>query len=103
MTEEEKILHRLAGWSFYVKGVGEVFVNVPGRDMIQEIDTSKLEKERDYLWGFMLKLKSKLENKNFVDKAPEDVVNKEIKKWNDSWKRFDMIDKALKYLEEKNG
>jgi len=103
MTEEEKILHRLAGWSFYVKGVGEVFVNVPSRDMIQEIDTSKLEKEQDYLWGFMLKLKSKLDNKNFVDKAPEDVVNKEIKKWNDSWERFDMIDKALKYLKEKNG
>jgi hypothetical protein len=28
---------------------------------------------------------------------------KEIKKWYDSWERFDMIDKALKYLEEKNG
>jgi len=103
MDIREKYIDFMLGWSFYVKGVGEVFVNVPGRDMIQEIDTSKLEKERDYLWGFMLKLKSKLENKNFVDKAPEDVVNKEIKKWNDSWERFDMIDKALKYLEEKNG
>lgn len=103
MTEEERILHRLAGWSFYVKDLGEVFINVPGRDMVREIDTTKLEKERDYLWGFMLKLKTKLENKNFVDKAPEDVVNMEIKKWNDSWERFDMIDKALKYLEEKNG
>ena len=103
MTEEKIILHRLAGWSFYVKGAGEFILNVPGRDMIKDINLFKLEKERDYLWGFMLKLKNKLENKNFVDKAPKDVVNKEIKKWNDSWERFDMIDKALKYLEEKNG
>ena len=48
----------------------------------------------------MVKLKSKLDNIEFVDKAPEEVVSREIKKWNDSWERFDMIDKALKYLEE---
>jgi valyl-tRNA synthetase len=48
-------------------------------------------------------LKKKLENKDFVDKAPEEIVNKEVKKWNDSWERFDMIDKALNYLEKKNG
>jgi valyl-tRNA synthetase len=103
MTEEERILHRLAGWSFYVNGYGEVVISVPGRDITQDINTSKLEKERDYLWGFMLKLKKKLENKDFVDKAPEEIVNKEVKKWNDSWERFDMIDKALNYLEKKNG
>lgn len=103
MTEEERMLYRLAGYTFYVKGLGEVVCSVPGRDITQDIDTNKLIKEQEYLWGFMLKLKSKLENKNFVDKAPEDVVDKEIKKWNDSWERFDMIDKALKYLEEKNG
>jgi len=47
--------------------------------------------------------KTSLDNKEFVDKAPEEVVSREIKKWNDSWERFDMIDKSLKYLEEKNG
>ena len=103
MTEEDRILLRLAGWTFYVQGVGEVVISVPGRDITQDINKSKLIQERDYLWGFMLKLKKKLENKDFVDKAPEEIVNKEVKKWNDSWERFDMIDKALNYLEKKNG
>lgn len=101
MTEEEKMLYRLAGYTFNVKGIGEVICVVPGKDITQEIDTTKLIKEQEYLWGFILKLKSKLDNKEFVDKAPEEVVSREIKKWNDSWERFDMIDKSLKYLEEK--
>ena len=96
------MLHRLAGWSFKTS-VGEVFVFVQGRDIRDDIDTTKLIQERDYLWGFMLKLKKKLENKDFVEKAPEDIVNKELKKWNDCWERFDIIEKTLKYLEEKNG
>ena len=103
MTEEERILRRLAGWTFYVQGVGEVVMSVPGRDITQDIDISKLNQEKEYLWGFMLKLKKKLENKDFIEKAPEEIVNKELKKWYDSWERFDMIDKALNYLDEKNG
>ena len=102
MTEDEMMLYRLAGWSFKVSG-GEVFVSVPGRDITEDIDTTKLTKEMEYLEGFMIKLKTKLDNKSFSDRAPEDVVNKEIKKWNDCWDRYDTIDKTLKYLEKKNG
>jgi valyl-tRNA synthetase len=100
MSEEQKILHRLAGWSFTISSGAEFFLWIPGRNILDDIDSTKLIKERDYLWDFMLKLKNKLENENFINKAPQKIIDIELKKWNDCWDRFYKIDNALNYLNE---
>jgi hypothetical protein len=55
MTEEDRILLRLAGWTFYVQGVGEVVISVPGRDITQDINKSKII-QKQITYHFLINL-----------------------------------------------
>ncbi len=57
---------------------GDMTLFVPLADLIDpKIELQRLEKELDKLNNTMTSLQEKLDNKDFVDRAPEDVVSKE--------------------------
>jgi valyl-tRNA synthetase len=59
-----------------ISGSAEVYVNLAGLiDMEAEVARKKQEIEK--LAGFIASKQKKLENKNFVDRAPPEVVQKE--------------------------
>ncbi len=79
-------------FSFMVKS-NEYFIPINETvDIKNEIE--KLQKDLDYNKGFLKSVENKLNNKNFVNNAPEKVVNNEKRKMSD-------IQDKIKILEEK--
>lgn len=84
------------GFSFRV-GTSEFFI--PATENIDlEAEREKLEKEKEYLKGFLRSVQNKLSNEKFVSGAPEAVVNAERKKESDALEKIALIDEQLKGL-----
>ena len=61
--------------------VGEIEIFVPLADMIDlDIERTRLQKEIDQKEGFLDSIKKKLANRQFVERAPESVVDGERRK-----------------------
>lgn len=63
-----------------------------------EAEIEKLKKELTYNEGFLKSVNKKLENKRFVENAPEAVVAKEKQKQTDALAKIDAIKEQLKNL-----
>jgi valyl-tRNA synthetase len=63
-----------------------------------EAEKEKLEKELKYYEGFLISVEKKLNNKRFVDNAPEQVVNKEKQKQADALAKLETLRESLKKL-----
>ncbi|MDX1519006.1 MAG: valine--tRNA ligase [Gammaproteobacteria bacterium] len=64
---------------------GDMTLLVPLADLIDpDEELQRLERELDKLEKEQQRLRAKLDNENFVSKAPEDVVNREREKLNDT-------------------
>ncbi len=61
-------------------------------------EREKIEKEIDYLQGFMKSVESKLSNEKFVANAKPDLVEKERKKLADAEAKIEALQKSLKTL-----
>ncbi len=61
-------------------------------------EREKIEKEIDYLQGFMKSVESKLSNEKFVANAKPDLVDKERKKLSDAEAKIEALQKSLKTL-----
>ena len=73
----------------------EIFI--PLKDLIDyNKEISRLEKEKEKLEGELKRVKDKLSNKNFVNKAPKNVVDAEREK---EKKYMDMMDRVVERLE----
>jgi valyl-tRNA synthetase len=87
---ENKITNAL---HFIIKN-DEFFIPTDGEiDQTQQI--VELEKELEYTKGFLLSVMKKLNNKNFVDNAPEKVVAMERKKKSDAEARILKLEESL--------
>jgi len=87
MTQREINILRAAGYSFTTSNGTEVFIIREGFDFNnpgEHINYEQLIKDTEYHLGFVEKIKSKISNKSFMDKAPESVIETEYKKLNDS-------------------
>lgn len=84
------------GFSFRV-GTSEFLIPV-SENIDLEAEKQKLEKEKEYLQGFLKSVQNKLSNEKFVNGAPETVVNIERKKEADTLEKIAMIDEQLKEL-----
>ena len=80
----------------FVKEAGVKIYLLGGIDKNKE--TKRLEKEIKNLIKYISGLKSKLDNKNFVKKAPEKIVAKEKSKLKDAQAKKRELDKYLKNL-----
>jgi len=66
-------------------------------DFDEEI--KKIKEDLDYQKGFLKSVNSKLENKRFIDNAPDSIVQNEIKKKNDAISKISVLEVRLKKLE----
>jgi len=102
MTDREKNLYRAAGLTFNV-GKNEIIV-IPSKDRFdienpgKSIDTSKMIEELEYLIGFVEKISIKISNKEFTSRAPQNVVEMEYKKINDSMGKIRIIRETLDFI-----
>lgn len=62
-------------------------------DLIE--DFSKIQQDLDYNLGFLKSIKAKLSNKRFVDNAPKNVINNELKKEKDTLSKIEILKNKL--------
>ncbi|OGT67219.1 MAG: valine--tRNA ligase [Gammaproteobacteria bacterium RIFCSPLOWO2_01_FULL_47_190] len=80
---------------------GDMTVLVPLADLIDpRAELERLEKEIDKLNNDKQRIHSKLENKNFVDRAPEDVVYKERERLNETLAIIGKLEEQRKRIAE---
>lgn len=84
------------GFTFRV-GTAEFLIPVSDNINMEE-EREKLEKEKEYLEGFLNSVRRKLSNEKFVKGAPEAVVNAERKKEADAIEKIALIEEQLKSL-----
>ena len=58
-------------------------------------DFSKIQQDLDYNLGFLKSIKAKLSNKRFVDNAPKNVINIELKKEKDTLSKIEILKNKL--------
>ena len=66
-------------------------------DFDEEI--KKIKEDLDYQKGFLKSVNSRLENKRFIDNAPDSIVQNEIKKKNDAISKISVLEERLKKIE----
>jgi valyl-tRNA synthetase len=80
--------------------VGTLEIYVPLEGLIDlDKERSRMEKEANRLRGLIKGAKAKLDNPNFLDRAPEDVVEKERSKVTEMSQSLDKIEQILQGLE----
>ena len=75
----------------------EYFIPLTGAIDI-EAEREKLDKELEYLRGFLAMVDKKLSNEKFVSGAPEKVVEMERKKKADAEEKIQAIEKQMTQL-----
>ena len=79
--------------------VGTIEYAIPLGDLIdKDAEIAKLQEELTYLEGFLKKVEAKLNNPNFVGKAPENVIAAEKKKQSDANEKIAMLKENIQNL-----
>jgi valyl-tRNA synthetase len=77
----------------FIVGSYEFHVN----NKVDEIeDTEKIKQDLDYNLGFLKSIKAKLSNKRFVENAPKNVLENELKKEKDTLAKIAILKSKLK-------
>jgi len=90
---EEKV----EGAIHFIIKTDEFYIPVDG-EIDQDKQIRELEKELEYAKGFLASTMKKLNNKNFVNNAPEKVVENERKKKSDAEGKIKKLEESLKNL-----
>ena len=93
---EETIEKMEGAVSFRVQSA-EFFIPLE-EDVDAAEELQKLEEELSYNIGFLKSVQAKLENTRFVEHAPEQVVNKERKKKEDTEKKIQVLEERIRDL-----
>jgi len=83
----------------FIVGTTEYFVPV-GEKLDIETEIEKIKTELNYQKGFLNTIMKKLDNKSFVDNAPEKVVAMERKKQSDAETKIKVLEKRLEELKK---
>jgi valyl-tRNA synthetase len=83
----------------FLAGTEKFFVALE-QEIDKEEEISRLQKELDYLRGFVKSVASKLNNERFVSGAPADVVDREKQKMADGEAKIRSLEEALKEMGE---
>jgi len=93
---ETKIEHS----NLFTVYTSEFYIPINGSVNIEE-QIKKLEEELNYINGFINSVKQKLQNESFVNKAPQNVVDRERKKLKDAEAKISILEDQLKLLKGK--
>jgi valyl-tRNA synthetase len=97
VTELTKVDDAITGANSFIAGTDEFFVSLNIEiDVVAERE--RLEKERDYLIGFLKSVNAKLGNERFMANAKPEVVENELKKKADAEARLKIVEDNLRGL-----
>lgn len=97
VTQLTKVNDAITGANSFIAGTDEFFVSLNIEiDVIAERE--RLEKERDYLIGFLKSVNAKLGNERFMANAKPEVVENELKKKADAEARLKIVEDNLRGL-----
>jgi valyl-tRNA synthetase len=97
VTELSKVTDAITGANSFIAGTDEFFVSLNIEiDVVAERD--RLEKEREYLVGFLKSVNAKLGNERFMANAKPEVVENELKKKADAEARLKIVEDNLRGL-----
>ena len=81
----------------FLVGSNEYFI--PLKSLInKDFELEKLTKELEYLIGFLNSVEKKLNNKNFMENAPKNVIDVELKKQSDAKSKILVLEKQISNL-----
>jgi len=83
---------KLKNSSSFIVGSNECHFN--NKTNVKE-DFSKIQQDLDYNLGFLKSIQAKLSNKRFVDNAPQNVLNNELKKEKDTLSKIEILKNKL--------
>lgn len=81
----------------FLAGIDEFFVNMEG-NIDAEAEREKINKELEYLYGFLKAVDAKLSNQRFVDNAKAEVVDNERRKKADAEAKIAILKESLEQL-----
>lgn len=97
VTQLTKVNDAITGANSFIAGTDEFFVSLNIEiDVVAERE--RLEKERDYLIGFLKSVNAKLGNERFMANAKPEVVENELKKKADAEARLKIVEDNLRGL-----
>jgi valyl-tRNA synthetase len=91
-TKDLKIIDKeVKEYPSFLSGVDTIHIKIKKSEGSKE-DT---EKQIQYLEGFLISVNKKLENKRFVENAPKQVIEIEIKKRDDALEKIESLKKSI--------
>ncbi len=68
---------------------------LPYKKAYHEQQLVELTKELENYYKFQLKIEQKLDNKDFLSKAPKNIIESEIEKYNSNWRKISDLELLL--------
>jgi valyl-tRNA synthetase len=97
VTELTKFNDTITGANSFIAGTDEFFVSLNIEiDVVAERE--RLEKEREYLTGFLKSVNAKLNNERFMANARPEIIENELKKKADAEARLKIVEDNLRGL-----
>jgi valyl-tRNA synthetase len=96
MTQIQSITNKVPQMNTAETLVRTLTISIPIPEANLEEEKDKILKELEYYRGFLNNVNKKLENENFVNKAPASVIENEKKKQQDALKKIESLEELLK-------
>ncbi len=99
ISESRFVNEAVAGAATFMAGKDEFFIQLEN-NIDAEAERERLEKEIDYLRGFLKSVDAKLSNERFVQNAKTEVVENERRKQEDALSKIQILEGSLQALEK---
>ncbi|HYK77922.1 MAG TPA: valine--tRNA ligase [Daejeonella sp.] len=97
ITEVKFVDDKVAGSSSFISGKDEFFITLAGNIDV-DAERERLQKEIDYLKGFLKSVEAKLGNERFVQNAKAEIVENERRKKADAEAKINILEESLEAL-----
>lgn len=97
LSETKFVTDKVAGASVFMAGTDEFFVSLAD-NIDAEAERERLEKEIEYLKGFLKSVDAKLSNERFVQNAKPEIVENERRKQEDAQSKIRILEDSLQAL-----
>jgi len=98
LSEIKTVNTKIEAAASFISPAGEFYIPL-GSMHDQEEELKKLEKELDYMKGFLTSVMKKLNNEKFVSNAPKNVLETEYKKKADAEAKIKSLEEHIKHLQ----
>ena len=97
ISESKFVNEPVPGANAFMAGKDEFFISLEN-NIDADAEKERLEKEIEYLRGFLRSVEAKLSNERFVQNAKEEVVENERRKKEDALSKLKILEAGLKVL-----